>query len=340
MEEIEEKLNNTDEQAEQTEKPEQTQQPKNSDLDKLKSMDLIEIERTTRIDAQNLEYIINKDFEKLANFNVRGYIKILEREFGLDLSDWMSEFETAKEGFVPVKKAKVEQVYTRKMSPERGGSSSWLVWLLITVLLIAAIFYFGLYKGFNEFWSSVFSEQNKTTYSDAPIVNNTQKKLENIGIDVVSHNVTEDKFAIKQDMNTTPAMDENLSSLNALDRSIRIERASIKTEENSTDENATQSKPAPSKDIVLNPRGKMWIGIIDLKSGKKREMVINAPYVVASQGDEDLLIATGHGMVEVGKADGNVSFNEKNTQKLRVKDGNVTKISTDEFLRLNKGKKW
>jgi len=339
MEEIEEKLNNTDEQAEQTEKPEQTQQPKNSDLDKLKSMDLIEIARTTRIDAQNLEYIINKDFEKLANFNVKGYIKILEREFGLDLSDWLSEFEIAKEGFAPVKKAKVEQVYTRKMSPERSGGG-WLLWLLITVLLIAAVFYFGLYKSFNDFLGSLLGEQNKTTYSDAPIVNNTQKKLENIGIDVVSRNATEDKFAIKQDLNTTPAMDENLSSLNALDRSIRIERASIKTEENSTDENATQSEPAPSKDLVLSPRGKMWIGIIDLKSGKKREMVINAPYVVASQGDEDLLIATGHGMFEVGKSDGNVSFNEKNTQKLRVKEGNVTKISTDEFLRLNKGKKW
>ena len=333
MEEMEEKLNNTDEQAEQT------QQPKNSDLDKLKSMDLIEIARTTRIDAQNLEYIINKDFEKLANFNVRGYIKILEREFGLDLSDWLSEFEVAKEGFAPVKKAKVEQVYTRKMSPERSGGG-WLLWLLITVLLIAAVFYFGLYKSFNDFLGSLLGEQNKTTYSDAPIVNNTQKKLENIGIDVVSRNATEDKFAIKQDLNTTPAMDDNLSSLNALDRSIRIERASIKTEENSTDENATQSEPAPSKDLVLSPRGKMWIGIIDLKSGKKREAVINSPYIVASQGDEELLIATGHGMFEVGKADGNVSFNEKNTQKLRVKDGNVTKISNDEFLRLNKGKKW
>ena len=270
---------------------------------------------------------------------MKGYIKILEREFGLDLSDWLSEFEVAKEGFAPVKKAKVEQVYTRKMSPERSGGG-WLLWLLITVLLIAAVFYFGLYKSFNDFLGSLLGEQNKTTYSDAPIVNNTQKKLENIGIDVVSRNATEDKFAIKQDLNTTPAMDENLSSLNALDRSIRIERASIKTEENSTDENATQSEPAPSKDLVLSPRGKMWIGIIDLKSGKKREAVINSPYIVASQGDEELLIATGHGMFEVGKADGNVSFNEKNTQKLRVKDGNVTKISNDEFLRLNKGKKW
>ena len=339
MEEIKEKLNNTDEQAEQTEKPEQTQQSKSSDLDKLKSMDLIEIARTTRIDAQNLEYIINKDFEKLANFNVKGYIKILEREFGLDLSDWISEFEVAKEGFAPVKKAKVEQVYTRKMSPERSGGG-WLLWLLITVLLIAAVFYFGLYKSFNDFLGSLLGEQNKTTYSDAPIVNNTQKKLENIGIDVVSRNATEDKFAIKQDLNTTPAMDENLSSLNALDRSIRIERASIKTEENSTDENATQSEPAPSKDLVLSPRGKMWTGIIDLKSGKKREMVINAPYVVASQGNEELLISTGHGMFELGTADGNVTVSARNTQKFHVKDGNITKISADEFLRLNKGKKW
>ena len=91
---------------------------------------------------------------------------------------------------------------------------------------------------------------------------------------------------------------------------------------------------------MLSPRGKMWIGIIDLKSGKKREMVINAPYVVASQGDEELLISTGHGMFELGKADGNVTFSERNTQKFHVKDGNITKISADEFLRLNKGKKW
>ena len=339
MEEIEEKLNNTDEKAEQTEKPEQTQQPKNSDLDKLKSMDLIEIARTTRIDAQNLEYIINKDFEKLANFNVKGYIKILEREFGLDLSDWLSEFESAKASFVPVKKAKVEQVYGQRVSPNKSGSG-WLMWLLVMVLIIGAIFYFGLYKSFGEFLGSLLWEQNKTTYSDAPIVNSTQKKLENIGIDVVSHNATDEKFALKSDINAEAAADENLSSLNALDRSIRIERASIKTEENFTDENATQSKPTPSKDIVLSPRGKMWIGIIDLKSGKKREMVINTPYVVASQGDEELLISTGHGMFELGKADGNVTFSERNTQKFHVKDGNITKISADEFLRLNKGKKW
>lgn len=339
MEEIKEKLNNTDEQAEQTEKPEQTLQPKNSDLDKLKSMDLIEIARTTRIDAQNLEYIINKDFEKLANFNVKGYIKILEREFALDLSDWLSEFESAKASFVPVKKAKVEQVYGQRVSPNKSGSGS-LLWLLAMVLIIGAIFYFGLYKSFGEFLGSLLWEQNKTTYSDAPIVNNTQKKLENIGIDVVSHNATDEKFALKSDINAAAATDENLSSLNALDRSIRIERASIKTEENSTDENATQSAPAPSKNIVLSPRGKMWIGIIDLKSGKKREMVINAPYVIASQGDEELLISTGHGMFELGKADGNVTFSERNTQKFHVKDGNITKISADEFLRLNKGKKW
>ncbi|WP_297894408.1 hypothetical protein [uncultured Campylobacter sp.] len=338
MEEIEEKLNNTDEKAEQTEKPEQTQQPKNSDLDKLKSMDLIEIARTTRIDAQNLEYIINKDFEKLANFNVKGYIKILEREFGLDLSDWLSEFESAKASFVPVKKAKVEQVYGQRVSPNKSGSG-WLMWLLVMVLIIGAIFYFGLYKSFGEFLGSLLWEQNKTTYSDAPIVNNTQKKLENIGIDVVSHNATDEKFALKSDANAAAVADENLSSLNALDRSIRIERASIKTEENSTDGNATQSAPAPSKDIVLSPRGKMWIGIINLKSGKKREMVINTPYVVASQGDEELLISTGHGMFELGKADGNVTFSERNTQKFHVKDGNITKISADEFLRLNKGKK-
>jgi len=77
MEEIEEKLNNTDEQAEQTEKPEQTQQPKNSDLDKLKSMDLIDAEND--LEKAELEY-------KTAVFNQRrAAIELMKSTQNLDV---------------------------------------------------------------------------------------------------------------------------------------------------------------------------------------------------------------------------------------------------------------
>ena len=51
-----------------------------NDISLLKELGLSEVARRTHIEAEYLGYIADKNYEKLARFNVKGFVKILERE--------------------------------------------------------------------------------------------------------------------------------------------------------------------------------------------------------------------------------------------------------------------
>ena len=298
------------------------------DFERLCEMDIGEIARVTHIEPENVQAILDKDFQKLSNFNVQGYIKILEREFELDLSSWLSEFKAAKANFEPSKRAHVEKVYARTSGAKREGGGM-LAWLIAIFLMIGAIFYFGLHNKFSEFLSTVLNDKNNTTYSDISVVSDTQKQLENVGIKPYS-----EPLAVS---------DYNASEPNALDRSIQIIKAEANASEaNATDINATDANASAklnfTGEIMIKPHGKIWLGIINLTTGKKREFVTSESYAISASDEQ--LIATGHGMFDLENANGTMSFGEKNTLKLHVKDGEVARISNEEFVRLNKGKKW
>ena len=63
-----------------------------SDFDKLKDMNLKDIEKITKISATRLRDIINKNFEAIDSTRAYGFIRILERDLHLELKDWLKEY--------------------------------------------------------------------------------------------------------------------------------------------------------------------------------------------------------------------------------------------------------
>ncbi len=67
----------------------------------LKEVGVAEICKATRIASKNIHSILEKRYESLSRVHARGFIQILEREYKIDLSAWMKEFDRAcafKEG--------------------------------------------------------------------------------------------------------------------------------------------------------------------------------------------------------------------------------------------------
>ncbi|MFP6185115.1 sialidase [Helicobacter pylori] len=67
----------------------------------LKEVGVAEICKATRIASKNIHPILEKRYESLSRVHARGFIQILEREYKIDLSAWMKEFDkvcTFKEG--------------------------------------------------------------------------------------------------------------------------------------------------------------------------------------------------------------------------------------------------
>ncbi|MEJ8627044.1 sialidase [Helicobacter pylori] len=67
----------------------------------LKEVGVAEIYKATKIASKNIHSILEKHYESLSKVHARGFIQILEREYKIDLSAWMKEFDKAytfKEG--------------------------------------------------------------------------------------------------------------------------------------------------------------------------------------------------------------------------------------------------
>ncbi|GAA7159801.1 hypothetical protein BD0049_08070 [Helicobacter pylori] len=59
----------------------------------LKEVGVAEICKATRIASKNIHSILEKRYESLSRVHARGFIQILEREYKIDLSAWVKEFD-------------------------------------------------------------------------------------------------------------------------------------------------------------------------------------------------------------------------------------------------------
>jgi len=92
------------------------------------------------------------------------------------------------------------------------------------------------------------------------------------------------------------------------------------------------------KSLKIIPKRKLWMGYMDLKTGKKKQKLFSGE--LALDPDKKWLLFLGHGDVSF-EIDGNKTvFHSKKNIKLLYKNSTLKKISFKEFKRLNKGDRW
>lgn len=305
-----------------------------------------------------------KEFKEALEFQKNNYAtrKIDENKDNENNSDSSEDIKentqsVVDENLKETKENEIKQSTKEDEKPKRtfapnyieiGGekkSFSLLFWFFVAFILAGIIVYFQLYKMF-DFFPEV-SESNKSiNYSEISTVNKAEEKLKNAGVDVPKFD--ENKTLIKQNIE----MDKN-SSKNALDKSIEIEKNSTalaqEADKNSTlvEQNSTilDAKNSENKEnlaekingAMIVSSSKMWVGSILLPSGKKissrkKEFKIDL--------DKEQIILTAHGKFSLNVKGKVEEYNLKKPVRFYVKDGKISEISYDEFLKLNKGKAW
>ncbi len=83
----------------------------------LKEVGVAEICKATKIASKNIHSILEKRYESLSRVHARGFIQILEREYKIDLSAWVKEFDKVcvfKEGVGEEKNQETDPEETAK----------------------------------------------------------------------------------------------------------------------------------------------------------------------------------------------------------------------------------
>lgn len=283
---------------------------------RLEDLDLKEVSEKTRIEIEFFQALLAKDFEELEKFNVKGFLKILNREYNIDLSDMLEEYEA----FLNKDEEKIEneaKVVTN-VDQYSKESSNWWLWLLIGVVLVAIIVLvlkFDLLKGF-------VNETNEESSSVA-VVQNISEAQNNLEENNMSVENTEELSQIQ----TTVQEEENLSSQSTVTNTQTLNEAITKADENL------------KKEAIFSTDGKVWVGFIDLETRTNSSIVTDNNFSVDLSKDQLLLIG-GTALTLIDEKGEVQTFPAGNSKRFLVKDGAIKSITLSEFISYNKGKEW
>ncbi|QKG28524.1 phosphatidylglycerophosphate synthase [Campylobacter sp. RM16187] len=331
----------------------------------LQEIGLNEIARKTHIEAEYVGYIIDRNYEKLARLNVRGFIKILEREYNVNFKEWLEEYDQ----FVSKHKDETPQKSTAifpKISSytSTGKKSSWgLFWLLIILIVVSfLVWFFEGYKHIGSI-SSLFEDKNRSvSYTNTVVVEEAEKNINsiketnvtiNLPAPIAKQNIEQKPELIivsapipQEEPAKADQIDENESKeqpkpeekVQKIEPETILQIDTSKVNQIKSTEIGSQYITTGLNEVKIHPRKKVWIGIIDLESSKKRSVDTDKPLNIIL--DKKQLVVTGHGSINLDIDGEVVKFSTDNPKRFLVEQDKITLISYDDFVSLNKGKSW
>ncbi|GAA7601531.1 hypothetical protein HpBHB5_08020 [Helicobacter pylori] len=257
----------------------------------LREIGVAEICKATKIASKNIHSILEKRYESLSRVHARGFIQILEREYKIDLSAWMKEFDKVcvfKEGVgeeknqetnpeeTAKKPLKVELDYSINQANTSLSkkSSKWKPFVLVLgvvviILVVVIIQNSSSLKEEREQESAIKSGTKKNSFNEA--------------------NPTEENK-----LEPTPKLEEKPKEQD------KQEKEAIKENPNT---------------IYIIPKRDVWVEVIDLDEKKNSfQKVFKKNYSLETK-NHRLLLRFGHGHLSLKNNHQEQDYNDSKTRR-------------------------
>ncbi|HEF1540728.1 TPA: hypothetical protein R8S51_001635 [Campylobacter coli] len=310
---------------------------------KIEDLNLKEVAARTKIELEFLEALVKKDFATLNRFNVRGFVKILSREYELDFTDFNEEFETyLNENNLNDTTTKPKMI-TPKLDAYSQKSTSFVSFIIIVIII--ALIGFGIYY-FDYIKSFFQKDQNNSSAAVVDIIGKAQSNLKALENNVVvidnqaEENETEANLTQRQntELNNTK---EEIKQISTTPNNTNANEENLSTNDSlaTTNQEVAEVSKALNKEAHFKASGKIWIGLIDLSNYRKTSLVKENDFNLSLEVNR--LVLTGAAALSVFDENGKEQkFPAGNSKRFLIKDGKITSISAAEFMKLNKGKEW
>ncbi len=259
----------------------------------LKEVGVTEICKATKIASKNIHSILEKRYESLSRVHARGFIQILEREYKIDLSAWVKEFDKVcvfKEGVgeeknqetnleeTAKKPLKVELDYSINQANTSLSkkSSKWkpfvIVLGVIVIILVVVIIQNSSSLKEEREQESAIKSGTKNTFNEA--------------------NPTEENKP-----ETTPNPEEKQEK---------------QTEQDKQEKEAIKENP---NTIYIIPKKDIWVEVIDLDEKKNSfQKVFKKNYSLETK-NHRLLLRFGHGHLSLKNNHQEQNYNDSKARR-------------------------
>ncbi len=256
----------------------------------LKEVGVAEICKATRIASKNIHSILEKRYESLSRVHARGFIQILEREYKIDLSAWVKEFDK-----VCVFKEGVGEEKNQETNPEETAKKPLKVELDYSI---------------NQANTSLSKKSSK--WKPFVIVLGVIVIILAVVIIQNSSSLKEEKereSAIKSGTKNT-FNEANPTEENKPEPTPKLEEK--QTEQDKQEKEAIKEYP---NTIYIIPKRDIWVEVIDLDEKKNSfQKVFKKSYSLETK-NHRLLLRFGHGHLSLKNNHQEQNYNDSKTRR-------------------------
>jgi len=308
-------------------------------MDNIKVLEEIGLKRVcdeTHIEQKYLKYMVDFDFDKLDHINTQGFIKILSREYKLDLSEWSEAFE---EYWVENRKTE-ESDGLFIVVDDKKNSKKLLVFTLIVLFIATFSILFSIFQ--DKIDLSNYISSDETAYEQTTIVQEAQESLDEVNSSFEENEVTNELMFVESNNTITEivVVDENVSEESIVEEKEIVDEVAEEEKPEVKEINEATEKVSPrfSQEAIITPNSQLWVGVIYLDTKKRRSFLGEGNFSIDISREQ--IITTGHGSFDLSIEDEKREFKSQAPLRFLVKDLNLTQISWSRFKELNEGKPW
>lgn len=276
------------------------------DIKTLEEIGLYKVSQETHIEQKYLEYMINGEFEKLNRINTLGFVKILSREYKLDLSEWIEEFEA----YWSENRAteETEELFIVVQDESKSFKKVLLFFLLVIAIALSAFGYY-LYKQENK--QVVQSYTPTLTYDTKEIIEETQEEIKRFEAN------NSKQIELIEDNETTAVLQEELIESENNDTNNSLEKEPILQEVVATE----KVSETFDNQVIIIPKSELWVGVIYLDNFTRRSFLGEGNFSIDISRDQ--IITTGHGSFDVLGDSLEMNFNRQSPIRFEIKESQM-----------------
>ncbi|PUD35396.1 sialidase [Helicobacter pylori] len=279
----------------------------------LREIGVIEIYKATKIASKNIHSILEKRYESLSRVHARGFIQILEREYKIDLSAWMKEFDKAcafKEG--------VEEEQNQETDPEETAKKPLKVELDYSINQANT----SLSKKTSKWKPFVLVLGVIVIVLAVVIIQNSSSLKEEKG----------KESAIKSGTKKSSSNKANPTEENKPEPTPKLEEK--QTEQDKQEKEAIKENP---NTIYIIPKKDVWVEMIDLDEKKNSfQKVFKKNYSLETK-NHRLLLRFGHGHLSLKNNHQEQDYNDSKTRRfLYEPNKGLTLINEAQYKELQR----
>ncbi|WRG57457.1 sialidase [Helicobacter pylori] len=257
----------------------------------LKEVGVAEICKATKIASKNIHSILEKRYESLSRVHARGFIQILEREYKIDLSAWVKEFDK-----VCVFKEGVGEEQKQETSPEETAKKPLKVELDYSINQANT----SLSKKSSKWKPFVIVLGVVVIILVVVIIQNSSSLKEE----------REQESAIKPDTKNSPFNEVSPIEEKKLEPTPKLEEKP--KEQDKQGKEAIKENP---NTIYIIPKKDIWVEVIDLDEKKNSfQKVFKKSYPLEAK-NHRLLLRFGHGHLILKNNHQEQDYNDSKTRR-------------------------